>query len=226
METSSSSCTTTSAAPVVTQRRSWKSIVLIVFGILILGCGITAATTAWWVKRNFYASPIQPVSLTQAEQQTLDAKLQVLQSPTAPVQPAPSPGEQERTLLISAKEINAYLAQQNLGETVKVDLGDGTLAATMLVPIPAETELPLLAGTTLRLRLSLSAEMSADKKLAVKVNSITVGGLSLPNAWLGDIKGVNLVGENLEKDPALQRFFAGIQEMEIRPEGVRVLLNE
>ncbi len=211
----------------IRQGPSWKTIILITLGVFVLGIGIATATTAWWVKKNIYASPIQPVSLTASEQQALEAKLQVLETSAAPqAQPAVSPGEQERTLVITAKEINAYLAQQNLGDTVTVDLGNGSLAATMIVPIPADSGLPLLSGTTLRLRLALAAAMDENKKLAVKVTDVRLGGVPMPNAWLGDVKGVNLVGENLEKDPALQRFFAGIQEMEIRPDGLRVVLNE
>jgi hypothetical protein len=48
----------------------------------------------------------------------------------------------------------------------------------------------------------------------------------LPNAWLGDIKGVNLAADQIENDPALRRFLAGIKELEIRPDGLRVVLNE
>ncbi len=214
----------TAARPAAPKSRSVFRVLLIIFGVLVLGCGIAAATTAWWVKENFYASTISPVSLTAAEQQTLDAKLLVLERPAAGAQPATAPGEAQRSLVISAKEINAYLAQQDLGEKVKVDLGHGTVAATMIVPVPADA--PMFGGTTLRVKVTLSAAMTPDRKLAVEVNDITVGGVSLPNAWLGDIKGVNLLGDNVVKDPGLQRLMAGIQTMEITPAGLRVVLNE
>jgi hypothetical protein len=188
-------------------------------------CGLAAGTTAWWVKHNFYAGTMQPVSLSAAEQQAFESKLQVLQAPaTAPR--APAPGEEDRTLLITQKEINAYLAGQDLGETVQVKLDQDRVTATMIVPIPEDSGLPLLSGTTLRVMFALEAAMAAEKKVVVKLSDVRVGGISLPNAWLGDMKGVNLVAENVEKDPALQRFLAGIQEVEIRPEGLRVLLNE
>ena len=90
----------------------------------------------------------------------------------------------------------------------------------------ADAGLPLISGTTVRVMLSLDAGLDAAKKFSLTLRDVRVGGISLPNAWLGDIKGVNLVAENVESDPALQRFLAGIQEMEIRPEGLRVLLSE
>ena len=137
-----------------------------------------------------------------------------------------SGGEEERTLVITAKEINAYLASQNLGETLKVDLGHDSISATMLVPIPADAGLPLLSGTTLRLSMSLAAMMDANKKVALEVRDVRLGGMPMPNAWLGNIKGVNLADENLEQDPALQRFLAGIQSLKITPAGLHVVLAE
>lgn len=214
------------SGPVIRQRSSAKKTILITLGVLALGCGIAAATTAWWVKHNIYASPIQPVSLTQNEQQTLDAKLHVLENTPSPTAPAASPGEEERTLIITAKEINAYLAGQNLGESVKIDLGRDSISATVLVPVPSDAGLPLISGTTLRLSLALGARMNADKKVAIELRDVRVGGVPLPNAWLGDLKGVNLTDENLQNDPALQRFLAGIQSLDITPEGLRVVLAE
>lgn len=215
------------AAPVVRQGPTWKSIILFTLAVFVIGCGLTAAATAWWVKRNIYASPIQPITLSASEQQAMEAKLHVLNTSSAPAtQPEASPGEQERTLVVTAREINAYLASQNLGETVKVDLGQDSIAATMLVPIPPDAGVPLLSGTTLRLSVGINALMDANKKVALHVRDVRVGGVPLPNAWLGDIKGVNLAGDDLGRDPALQRFLAGIQSLEITPAGLRVVLAE
>ncbi|TDU81320.1 arginine N-succinyltransferase [Prosthecobacter fusiformis] len=209
------------------QGPSGKKIILTILGVFVLGCGIAAATTAWWVKRNIYASPIQPVSLSQSEHQALEAKIHVLETSAAPSGlPDVSPGEQERTLVITAKEINAYLASQELGETIQVDLGHDSISATVLAPVPADAGLPLISGTTLRLSLSLTARMDEAKKVALIVRDVRMGGLPMPNAWLGDIKGVNLADENLSNDPALQRFFAGIESLQITPDGLRVVLAE
>jgi hypothetical protein len=177
------------------------------------------------VRHNFYADPIAPVSLSVAEQETLKGKLAILtEPPAAPRQPTPD--EQHRTLLISQKEINAYLASRDLGEIVEVALGQDRLTATMIVPVPKDAGLPLISGTTVRVTVAMEAKMDPDKKFSVKLNDVRVGGISMPNAWLGQIKGANLIAENVEHDPALQQFLAGIQELEIRPEGVRVLLSE
>ena len=204
-------------------RRSWKKVVLITLAVLVSGAGIAAATTAWWVKRNIYAAPMQPTQLTVAEQKTLDGKLQLLESP-AKLEAAP--GEEHRTLLISQKEINAYLAAQGLGEQVRVELDKDAVAAVVNVPVPADSGLPLISGTTLRLRVLLGAAMDVEKRVVLQIRDVRLGGISLPNAWLAELKGVNLMAQDVETDPLVQRFLAGIKELEIRPEGLRVLLHE
>lgn len=213
--------------PATARKSSAGRTLLIILAVFVGGCGIAAATTAWWVKHNFYAEKLTPVSLSAAETQTLDAKLKVLDAGATPArQPEASPGEAERTLVITAKEINAYLASQNLGDSVQVDLGNDSLTATVLIPVPQDSGFPLISGTTLRLGCSVSAYMDAEKKVALSVQNVKVGGMPMPNAWLGGIKGLNLAGEDLEKDPAVQRFLAGIQNLKITPEGLRVVLAE
>lgn len=100
-------------------RSSWKKKLLVTTGIVLGTAGIAAASTAWWVKHNIYASQFQPVALSQTEQAGLDSKLKVLSQNGAPA--AVDPEVAKRTMTISEKEINAFLAQQGLGEQVKVD---------------------------------------------------------------------------------------------------------
>ena len=200
---------------------------LMVVIMLLLGCGLAAATTAWWVKRNIYASPMRPVRLDNAEQIHLNDKLAALQHGTAsPRARTATPAEQSRTLNLTQREINAYLAEQNLGENIRIDLGEGTINATVILPVPKDSGLPLVSGTTLRLTMTVDAAMDSDHQLAIKLSDVRVGGLSMPNAWVGQLKGVNLMADNVRNDPALQSFLAGIKELEIHPEGLRVLLND
>lgn len=212
----------TPASNGVTKSRSAGRTVLMVLGVLLLCCGITAAATAWWVKRNVYASPMTPVSLNATEEAQLQQKIQALEN--APPEPTVSPEEAKRTLVLTQKEVNAYLAKQGLGETVKVDLKRDAVAVSTLIPI--EEGAPLLGGTTLRIRVALGAMMDEGNQLRMQLDDVTLGGVPLPNAWLGDIKGVNLVTSDINSNPTLKRFFDGIKEMELRDGSLRVVLNE
>ena len=201
---------------------------LIVLAVILVCCGLTAAATAWWVKRNVYASPLHPVSLSQAEQKVFDEKIGVLtgasEAPKDEKTPEQRASEAERTLVVTDKEINAFLAKQGIGEQVKVELAVGNIEATVLVPV--DKDVPLFGGKTLRLKLALTGKMGEDQKPAFRVTDISLGGVPLPNAWLGDLKGVNLLASNVESDPVVKRFLAGIREFEIKGGSIRVLLNE
>lgn len=205
-------------------RSSWKKKALVMSAVILGSAGIAAAGTAWWVKHNIYASALKPVALTQTEQADLNSKLQVLgqQAPTAaPVDPEIA----KRTLTISEREINAFLSEQGLGEQVKVEFTQGGAAATVLVPVEKDT--PLIGGTTLRLRFAFGAKMDSSKHFAFSLNDISVGGVPMPNAWLGNLKGLNLLAESpLQSDPAVKGFLAGIRDFKIDSGVMRIVLNE
>lgn len=196
-----------------------KKAVLITLAV-VLGCaGIAAATGAIWVKQTFYPSAMTPVSLTAAEKAQYDSKLQVLNNPAAV-----SPEEANRTLVINEREVNAYLAQQQLGETVQVKFGEGQVSAAVILTAPED--FPVVPNQKIRLRFTFGTSLSAEHKLSLKLDDLSLGGISLPNSWIGDMKGVDLVAANVESDPALQKFLAGIQSMEIHNGTLRLVLNK
>ena len=231
--------TPASESPNVKSGLSTKKIILIILGAVLLTAGLAVGGTVWWIKHNFDPSPMKPVVLSEKEQLAFDSKLTAFVDPPnsalppaipsvpaeAPVPPKPAePGAENRTLIITEREVNAYLAKQNLGEHVTVYFGEGQLAAGIIVSAPPD--FPLLAGQKVRVRLTLGTGFSPQQKLSFVMEDLSVGGISLPNAWLGDLKGVDLIAKNLEKDPAIQRFLAGIQELDIHPGSLRVVLNK
>lgn len=209
----------------IAPRSSWKKKALIVTGIVFGTATLTIAGTAWWVKRNIYASPFTPVALSATEQSALDQKLEVLkQSGTAEAAPV-DPEVAKRTLTITDREINAFLEQQGLGEQVKVSLHNGGGTATFLLPMSSDG-VPG-SGPTLRISVSLGAKMDQDKKFALSISDVSVGGVPLPNAWLGNMKGLNMLADApISDDPALKAFVAGIRDFSIRSGQLSVVLNE
>lgn len=208
------------AAPAAAPRaRSTKKIILITLAV-VLGCaGIAAATGALWVKHTFYPSPMKPVSLTVSEQAALDGKLQALSNPAAI-----PPDEANRTLIINEREVNAYLAQQQLGESVQVQFGEGQVSAAIILTAPPD--FPLVPNQKIRLRFTFGTSLTPAHKLSLKLDDLSLGGISLPNSWIGDIKGLDLVAANVESDPALQKFVAGIQSLDIHNGTLRLVLNK
>lgn len=209
--------TAETVAPAASQARSKKNPVLITLAV-ILGCaGIAAAAGGLWVKHTFYPSAITPVSLTASEQAAFDGKLQALNNPAAAE-------EASRTLIINEREVNAYLARNELGENVQVKFGEGNVSAAIILTAPED--FPVFPNQKIRLRFTFGTSLSAEHKLSLKLDDLSLGGISLPNSWIGDIKGVDLVAQNVETDPALQKFLAGIQSMEIHDGTMRLVLNK
>ncbi|MBL9116147.1 MAG: hypothetical protein JNJ83_14160 [Verrucomicrobiaceae bacterium] len=214
-----------SIAPSVV-RPFWKRPFFVVAAIVLGTAGITAAASVWWVKHNFYASTLNPVALSNSEKEALDSKLVAMSAAgQAEATPQVPPTDPKKTLQLSEREINAFLADQGLGEQVKVELGNGSGVATAIVPI--EKDAPMFGGKTLRIQCAFNARMDAEKKLAFSISDISVGGISLPNAWLGNIKGLNLFqNADISSDPAVKGFVAGVKDFAISGGALRVVLND
>ena len=206
-------------------------LLLTLLATFLAGGLIAGGGAYWWFKRHLDVRSLEPVQLAEAEERALQAKLQTLAAAgqaagTAPATlPVGAPAD-ERTLQLSGREINAFLAERGLGENIRVELARDLLHVSMIVPIPADSGLPLLAGANLRLRFSLDAACDPQAGPRFAIRDVRLGGVPLPDAWLGGIKGLNWVDQNLNQDPAMQRFLSGIQDLEVRPEGIRLRLRE
>lgn len=205
-------------------------LLLTLLATFLAGGLIAGGGAYWWFKRHLDARALEPVRLAEAEARAFEAKLQTLAAAGESVAtPGSQPGSataDERTLQISGREINAFLAERGLGENIRVELARDLLHIAMIVPIPADSGLPLLAGANLRLRFSLDAACDPQAGPRFAIRDVRLGGVPLPDAWLGGIKGLNWVDQNLNQDPGVQRFLSGIQDLEVRPEGIRLRLRE
>jgi hypothetical protein len=240
---------TPSATPPPSARQglSARQILLIVFGSILLVSALVSAAVIGWFQYNFNPAPMQPVVLSEVEKQAFTTKLSALGDPAmapvflkfpahdrasapafttpsaAPVPTVPA-GLENKTLILTEREVNAYLASQNLGENIQVSFGEGRVITAIILEVPQD--FPILPGQKVRARITFGTGLTPEHKLSLVFNDLHVGGISLPNAWLGDLKGVDLIAENLQRDPALQRFISGIRSLEIHPGGARVILNE
>jgi hypothetical protein len=204
------------------QRSFWKHPLVITLGVLLALGGIATATTAWWLKSNFDPAPFKPVSLTAQEQQAFEDKMQAISAPAA--EPATTDLD-KRTLVITEKEVNAWLAKNELGESVKVRFDDGKISAAAILKLP--DDFPVLAGQKIKMSLAMTAHLNdTSRHFALQIDDVSVGGLPLPNDWIGGIKGLNLVDESAKKDPAMERFLKGIRHFEITDGGATLRLNE
>jgi hypothetical protein len=220
-------------APAVKKRR-W----------LLYGCGTlialllvivaTVVITLWWIQR-----PIKPVVLSAQEKATVEEKLQRIGGGNVPPShhlqtqggaPPPTtttaaadanlgqgqpytPGS--KVFRLTEREINGLLnANTDLGKSVRLEFARDAVNAYVAVPIPKD--FPVCGGTTFRARGRFRVSLGQDATPYAILDDVTVFGLSLPKAWLGGLKGENLIGEAVGErngKPVLR----GIKSLRIEP---------
>lgn len=181
----------------------------VLFGVT----GITAASAALWYHHNFQAASFRPVQLSPGEKQSLEQKMSGTAATSDPA----------KTIVLSEREINGWLQEQGLGDRLKVGIGGGCVTANALLPVDAGV--PVLGGRTVRLKIALKLLLNENHRLGLQISDLAVGGISPPNAWLGGIKGRDLLAD-AELDPTAKAFADGIRSVEIGSGEIRVLLND
>jgi hypothetical protein len=205
---------------------------IIVFCILVV-----IITIAGWIKYNMYASPFSPTRLSPKERQVLDSKLAILdvsakkersfgkETPHDILKPEPySEQGARREIQLTEKELNAIIANNpEVAKRVAIDLSDNLVSAKLVVPM--DEEIPVLGGKTLRLHMGINLGYKNDQ-LVVALKGVSLGGIPVPNAWLGNLKDKNLVEEFGSEGGFWQLFSAGVQNITVREGHIGIMLKE
>jgi hypothetical protein len=232
---------TTPAAPLPPPRKSrWWLYGCGTFLVLILVIIVTVITTLWWLQR-----PIKPVVLTAAERSVVDQKLQRMgggnplanpsgapasaravvpdmEKPPVPLRTPAASSEPDRPYVPGAKvfklterELNGLLnANTDLGKSVRLEFARDAINAYLVVPIPED--FPIGGGKMFRARGRFGLSLGNGGVPYAVLEDITVFGLSLPKAWLGGLKGQNLLGQAMGERPG-SPLLQGIKSLRIEP---------
>ena len=189
-------------------------------GLVVVICA-TVMITVWYLQR-----PIKPVVLSPPEKAVVEAKLErINKAPTDSRPPAENvisrrppdrPYEAgSKTLRLTERELNGLLNQNTeLGKTVRLELGQDAINAYVATLIPKDV--PILGGKMFRARGRFHLSVTNGAAPSFILEDVTVFGLSLPKAWLGGLKG-----ENLLADATGQRrggpVLRGIKSLRVEP---------
>jgi len=223
-------------APEARKRRlSGLQVLLIVLVAMVLAAGGT-----YWILRNtILARAFEPVRLSGQEQLVLEQKLQRLEDAGgrhrdkppakggAPGGPVPEPyteRPEDRRVVFTERELNALIANNpDLARKLAIDLSDGLVSAKLIVPV--DPDFPILGGTTLKLKAGVEVGFEAGRPRIV-LRGVSLGGVPIPNAWLGGIKHIDLVQE-FGREPGFWKSFAeGIEYVQVEDGRLVVLLRE
>jgi len=170
--------------------------------IVLVAILLSIIATGWWVKHNVYASPFQPTELSEREQDAFEekvARLEAAGGSGAPVrsnvaQPeAYSEEGANREIRITEKELNAIIDKNpEWADKVAIDISPDLLSLVILIPVPPD--FPLAGGTTARITAGATLRFENDKPVVI-IRGISIGGIPLPSAWMGDLKNKDLIQE-------------------------------
>lgn len=215
-----------------------KQVLLFVLITVVLVAGLTF----WFLRTYVYASPFEPVNLSQKDQRKLDEKLLTLGLnpvdllPNAQRAPdrfdetgrliaekyAEDPGN--RAVRLTEKELNALVASSpEMARRFAIDLSESLASAKLLIPM--DPEFPVLGGKTIRVTAGLELDYR-DQNPVVILRGVSVMGVPVPNAWLGNLKNVDLVREFGGRPGFWKSFAAGVDTMAIEDGRLLIELKE
>ncbi|MDP0492480.1 MAG: hypothetical protein Q7Q71_15645 [Verrucomicrobiota bacterium JB023] len=198
--------------------RRWR-IPLILLTLFILAV-IAVGAIFWWLNR-----PIKATVLAEPEKAVLEEKLARLEepegaTPSEPGTPDYQPGE--KLIVLTERELNGLLHDNTgMGDQLKLELAKDAVHARISADIPED--FPIMSGKKLKGKARFLVKDTSGNP-ALILEDLTIWGISLPNAWLGDLKGKNLLGELLGKSPS--GGIAGIRNLVVEQDELRIELDD
>jgi len=221
------------AAPARTSR--WK-----VAGLILLTVLLSVGITLGLLYFVLFPGEFRPVTLDPGEERVLERKLERLdparqqgdartgrpaadgQAPLTPERYSEEGASRE--IALSERELNALLARNtDLAQRLAIDLSDNLASAKLLVPL--DPEFPLFGGKTLRLTAGMEMRFAAGRPVVI-LKGVSIWGVPLPNAWLGNMKNIDLVQEFGNDRGFWQAFADGVEVIDVKDGELRIRLKE
>jgi hypothetical protein len=156
------------------------------------------------------------VELSAKEKQVVEAKVEAIQKPA---EPKYEKGGKE--IILTERELNGLLNENTtLGKSVSFELATNAIHAR--VEADLDPDLPLVGGK--RAKVGACFLVSEGRgKAAFVLDDVSVWGISLPNDWLGGLKGRDLLGETIG---GKNGRIAGVEEFKVETGKLVIRLKE
>ncbi|RPA56169.1 arginine N-succinyltransferase [Shewanella vesiculosa] len=215
--------------------------------IILVTMLVTIGLTFFIIRTYIFPSPLTPVTLNAQEEQKLDQKLTQLGwqvEPSRQVSQSPNSRESsnrghnnaeltpqayrefdaDRQVTFSEKEVNSMIGRNpDFAQRVAIDFSDNLASATLLISIPKD--FPLMAGEILRVNTGLDIHLDTNGRPVVALVGVSLMGVPIPNAWLGNMKNVNLVSEFGDRG-FWNTFADGVDNIQIRDGELSIKLRK
>ncbi len=130
----------------------------------------------------------------------------------------------KREINFSEKELNAMLAKNtDMAKRVAIDLANDLASAKMIIPM--DPDFPFIGGKTLRVNTGLGLSFANDRPVVI-LKGVSIMGVPIPNAWLGNLKNVDLVQEFGLESGFWKTFSAGVEYINVADGMLQIKLKE
>lgn len=201
-------------------------------GIILITCIVSVVISVFAVNYFLFPGKLEPVELSQKEETKLNSKLKQFGLPTLPsnsnnatIEPEPyTEVGANREINFTEKELNAMLAKNTeLADQIAIDLSENLASAKMVIPL--DPDFPILGGKTLK--VNAGTELSyANGRPTVILKGVKVWGVPIPNAWLGNLKNVDLVKEFGGDEGFWKSFADGVDNISVGEGQLKIKLKE
>lgn len=200
--------------PPVPKRRSYWAPVLIGLVVILLA----VIGLIWWNNR-----PIKPVQLTAEEKSAVGAKVEAIQNVETPATPAePQYEKGAKEIILTERELNGLLNEHTtMGGKLKFELATDAVHARIETDL--DPDLPVVGGKHLKAKARFVVKTESGKPSLI-LEDLTVWGVSLPNDWLAQLKGKDILAEVLGGGKGGQ--VAGVEEISVEPGQLKIRLKE
>lgn len=206
---------------------SWLQAVILMIAVIL----VTVIITSWVIVSDIFISEFVPVSLNSEEERVLEKKLNILglsndqkqTESSLTIEPEPyTETDINREISLSEKELNAMLANNtDLASKLAIDLSHDLMSMKLLLPL--DEQLPIFGGKTLKVTAGI--EMSyRDSKPIIIVKGVSIWGVPIPGAYLGDIKNMDLIQE-FGDTGFWKQFAEGLNDLQIEEGAIHIKVN-
>lgn len=199
--------------------------------IVILVLIVAIAASYWLIRYVIFPDRFSPVTLSEKEERVLDNKLHRLGVMTdrasTPADLAPEAYREDperRRVIFTEKELNALLARNtDLASRLAIDLSDDLISAKALIDM--DEDFPILGGQTLKVKAGAEVRFENQRPVVI-LKGVSIMGVPLPNAWLGNLKHIDLVNEFGQQPGFWKSFADGIETLKVEDGQLVVKLKE
>ena len=110
-----------------------------------------------------------------------------------------------------------------MAKRVAIDLANDLASAKMIIPM--DPDFPIIGGKTLRVNTGLGLSFANDRPVVI-LKGVSIMGVPIPNAWLGNLKNVDLVQEFGLESGFWKTFAAGVEYINVQDGMLQIKLKE